>query len=143
MDMKKQMKYTLSNGNLAEIDFAFQFPFDSGMDFFFRRFIREAFQSYELNESDEQLRKRAEKLGMSILRPLRHSIQRVQNNEKLTHDSEITGDPKTLKEFIQYLKNHGIRFDYEIKANKLKIKRLHQSTNDKIKNYLRGEFASD
>lgn len=142
-DMKKQMKYTLSNGNIGEIDFAFNFPFDSGIEFFFRRFIREAFQSFELNESEAELKKRAEKLGLSILRPLCKSIRCVDSGEKLTYDYEVAGDPKVLAEFVRYLKSLGVKFDYKIDGNRLKIKRRHQASHDKIKNYLGGEFASD
>lgn len=142
-DMKTQMKYTLSNANIGEIEFAFNYPFDSGIEFFFRRFIREAFQSFELQESEAELKKRAQKLGLAILRPFRQSIGQAEQGEKLTQDSEIEGDPKTLKEFVAYLKSLGVRFDYEISGNKLQIRRLHPSTNDKIRNYLKGEFASD
>ena len=142
-DMKTQMKYTLSNANIAEINFAFQFPFDSGIEFFFRRFIREAFQSYELGESDTELRKRAQELGLSILQPLRDSIGKVSGGEKLTYDSEIEGDQETLKGFVEHLEGLGIKFEHEFHGNKLMIKRMHQASHDKIRNYLGGEFASD
>ena len=61
------IKYTSSQAHNGELEYAFKYPFDFGRDFFFSRVIREGFQSYELNETEDEIKYRAHRLGESIL----------------------------------------------------------------------------
>jgi len=143
-DGKKGMKYTVSGANQGEVGFAFSYPFDHGIEFWFRRLVREAFQSYEMKEGEKELEERGRRLGMAILGPMRESIEKVAAGEKLTQDCLVEGEAKVLNGFLAHLKRLGVKFEAEwVGENEVKIKRIHQRSQDKIKNYLGGEFASD
>jgi len=143
-DSRKAMKYTVSNANQGEVGLAFRYPFDHGIEFWFRRLVREAFQSCEMGEDRKELEERGRKLGIAILGSMRGSIEKVRGGEELTEDVVIEEDPKVLKQFLGHLKKLGVRFEHEwVGATEVKIKRIHRRSQDKIKNYLGGSFASD
>lgn len=146
IDMRKQMKYTTSKGNTDDLAFAFQFPFDYGRDFFYRRIIREGFQSFELKEGEAQLKKRAQRLGMSLLQPMVNSIKKVAKGKEVTEDLTISGEKPDLEAFMDHLDKMHV--DYTAKyldkeETRLRISRRPKSTNERIKAYLQGAFCEE
>jgi len=134
------VKYTTSRAHRGEIEYAFTYPFDFGRSFFFSRVIREGFQAFELNESDEELKKRAHLLGESILYPMLNTIKYVSEDNSAYEDILIHVENSTeAEEFARHLRDLGVvaivqSFDH----GKAVIRRIHQSTTDRISNYLRG-----
>lgn len=134
------LKYTSSQAHDDELVYAFKFPFDLGKAFFFSRVIREGFQSFEMKESEEEKSERAQRLGESILYPMLETIKQVSAGdvagEDLVMDAESPGE---VKEFLRHLRDLGVvavALKYE--DGKAVIRRVHQSTTDKISNYLDG-----
>lgn len=134
------LKYTSSQAHDDEICYAFTYPFDFGRDFFFSRVIREGFQAFEMEDSEEELQKRAHKLGEAILYPLVNTIKNVASGNPAGEDLIIdVEDEEEAEEFLSYLHDLGV-FAVLIKFedNKAVIRRIHQSTTDKINNYING-----
>ncbi len=142
LDTATQFKYTVSNANLGDLEYAFRFPFDIGREFMFRRIIREAFQSVELGEGKKEAGKRAKKLGEAILLPFIETIKTVKKGKQATDDCEIE-DYSGIEEFLSHLKGQHIDFSVEKIDKRVKIKRRHPSTNDRAKAYLNGEFSGE
>jgi putative ATP-dependent DNA ligase len=134
------LKYTSSQAHADELRYAFTYPFDFGRDFFFSRVIREGFQAFEMEDKEEELKKRAQRLGEAILYPMLDTIKNVAAGnpagEDLIIDVENEGE---AEEFLQYLHDLGV-FAVIIKfeGNKAVIRRIHQSTTDKINNFING-----
>ncbi len=141
-EMKKDpIKYTTSKTNTNDLKYGFKYPFELGKDFFFSRVVREAFQAFEVGESEEKLKERARRLGESILIPFVESIRKVSRGEVLTEDFEVLlKNSKDADELIEYLRRQGIILMFEKeKLNskiKLKVQRLMQASNDKIKSFI-------
>lgn len=134
------LKYTSSQAQAAELEYALSFPFDLAKAFLFSRIIREGFQSYEARESDEERRERALRIGESILYPMLETIKKVEAGEVAAEDLLIEVDrPEEAEEFLRYLRDLKVTASLvEIKDNKAVIRRIHQSTNDRVHNYLEG-----
>ncbi len=134
------LKYTSSRAHDDEIGYAFTYPFDFGRDFFFSRVIREGFQAYEMKESEKELQKRAQRLGESILNPMIKTIKNVASGNQATEDMTIDiENEEEAEEFLRYLHNLGVyAVIHKIEGNKAIIRRIHQSTTDKITNLLNG-----
>ncbi len=134
------LKYTSSCAHDYEISYAFTYPFDFGKDFFFSRVIREGFQAFEMKENDEELRERALRLGESILLPMVSTIKNVASGKQATEDMTIdVASPEEVEEFLRHLHNLGVYAVIEkFEDNKAIIRRIHQSTTDKITNLLNG-----
>ncbi len=134
------LKYTSSQAHDDELVYAFKFPFDLGKPFFFSRVIREGFQSYEMQESAEEMRERARRLGESILYPMLETIEHVSDHEVAGEDLVMDADSlEEVEEFLRHLRDLGVMavlVEYE--DGKAVIRRVHQSTTDKITNYLKG-----
>ena len=134
------LKYTSSQAHNDEISYAFTYPFDFGKDFFFSRVLREGFQAFENRESGKELQERAKRLGESILYSMVSSIKNVSSGN--TASEEMVIDVETIEEaeeFMRHLHDLGVyallvRFE----DNKAVIRRIHQSTADKINNFLSG-----
>jgi len=142
LDTNAQFKYTVSNANIGDLEYAFRFPFDTGREFMFRRIIREAFQSVEFGENKRQAEQRAKKLGDAILKPFIETIMAVKKGGIATDDCEIEDYPG-IEEFLTHLKAQHMDFSVEKVHNRVKIKRKHQSTNDRTRAYLSGEFSGE
>lgn len=142
LDSNIQFKYTASNANLGDLSYAFRFPFDIGREFMFRRIIREAFQSVELGEGRREAGKRAKKLGDSILKPFIETIKTIKEGKQATDDCEIEDYPG-IEDFLAHLKEQHVDFSVEKVHKRVKIKRKHQSTNDRTRAYLSGEFSGE
>jgi len=134
------LKYTSSRAHDDEIFYAFTYPFDFGKDFFFSRVVREGFQAYEMKEGEEELQKRAQRLGESILFSMISTIKNVASGNQATEDMVIdVENEEEAEEFIQYLHNLGVyAVVHKIKGNKAVIRRIHQATTDKVNNLLNG-----
>ena len=98
----------------------------------------------EWNESDALLEERALRLGKSILLPMVKSIRKVKQGEILTEDYELSFECRAeLEEFLAYLRRQGVLFIVEEQERldegiKVKIRRLRNSSTDKIKSVLSG-----
>lgn len=134
------LKYTASTAHDDEIKYAFTYPFDFGKDFFFSRVIREGFQAYEMEEDEKDLEDRARRLGESILYPMVQTIEDVSSGKVAGEDMIIDVKCREeAEEFLRHLHDLGVyALLIEFKGNKALIRRIHQSTTDKIKNLLNG-----
>lgn len=134
------LKYTSSEAHDDEISYAFTFPFDFGKDFFFSRVIREGFQAFEMEESEEELQKRAKRLGESILYPMVDTIKNVSAGKIAGEDMIIDVETQEeAEEFLRHLHDLGVyALLIEFKDKKAVVRRIHQSTTDKINNFLKG-----
>jgi len=142
------VKYTSSLSNCADLKYAFEFYNDFGRDFFFGRVCREAFQSVEWEENEESVRKRCQKLGESILLPMISTIKKKKEGERIAENVRIrVKSLKTVAEFEKYLKLLGIDAIFEPPEKigneyLVRIKKIHQSTNDKTETILGGQMWS-
>ncbi|MFH1786043.1 MAG: RNA ligase [archaeon] len=142
-DMSEQAKYIFPRANISDVSSAFHFPFEYGHDFFFRRLIREGFQSYEFDRTQSERDARALRIGKAVLEPMLESINNVASGKRLTEDTTVEADPDVLAEFAEHLEHLGIDSEKEISGNRLTIRKRFISTQDRIKNFLNGEYASD
>lgn len=134
------LKYTSSQAQTLELEYALSYPFDLAQAFLFSRIIREGFQAYEMAESTDELSERAFRMGESILYPMLETIKRVEKGEVAAEDLVIeVGNENEAEEFIRHLRDLKVMAKLvEIKDGKAVIRRIHQSTNDRVKNYLHG-----
>ena len=134
------LKYTSSQAQASELEYALSYPFDLAQAFLFSRIIREGFQAYEMSESTDELSERAFSIGESILYPMLETIKRVKKGEIAAEDLVIeVGSENEAEEFIRHLRDLKVMAKLvEIKDGKAVIRRIHQSTNDRVNNYLHG-----
>ncbi|MDI9436714.1 MAG: RNA ligase [Euryarchaeota archaeon] len=140
-NMKIQpLKYTSSQAHVSELEYAFSYPFDLGQAFFFSRVIREGFQSFEMDKSDAEIKLRAQRIGESILQPMLETIRIISDDKVAAEDLLIEVDsPDEAEDFARYLRSLGvIATVVDVRNGKAVIRRLHQSTSDKIRNFLNG-----
>jgi putative ATP-dependent DNA ligase len=142
------VKYTSSLSNCQDLRYAFEFYNDFGRDFFFGRVCREAFQSVEWDEDEESARKRCQKLGESILLPMIATIKKKKGGERIAENVQIRVKKlTTISEFEEYLRLLGIDAVFETPEKMgeeylVRIKKIHQSTNDKTEIILGGQMWS-
>jgi putative ATP-dependent DNA ligase len=134
------LKYTSSQAHNGEIQYAFTYPFDFGRSFFFSRVIREGFQAYELNESEDEIRKRAHTIGESIIYPMIKMIKHIADDNLASEDIVLHVDNlKEAEDFARHLRDLGVVATvHSYGDGKAIIRRVHQSTTDRISNFLRG-----
>lgn len=134
------LKYTSSKAHNNELQYAFTYPFDFGRSFFFSRVIREGFQAYELNESEDKIRHRTHLIGESILYPMLQTIKCIANNKLAFEDITLHVDNiKEAEDFVRYLRDLGvIATVHSYEDGKAVIRRIYQSTTDRISNFLKG-----
>jgi putative ATP-dependent DNA ligase len=142
------VKYTSSLSNCADLRYAFEFYNDFGRDFFFGRVCREAFQSVEWEEDEESTRKRCLQLGESLLLPMINTIKRKKAGERIAENVQIrVKNLKTVTEFEEYLRLLGVDAVFEPPEKigneyLVRIRKIHQSTNDKTETILGGQMWS-
>jgi len=142
------VKYTSSLSNCQDLRYAFEFYNDFGRDFFFGRVCREAFQSVEWDEDEERTRNRCQKLGESILLPMISTIKKKKAGERIAENVQIrVGNLNSVSEFEEYLRFLGIDAVFETPEKTgdeylVRIKKIHQSTNDKTETILGGQMWS-
>jgi putative ATP-dependent DNA ligase len=140
------LKYTSSETNCGDLAVAFRYYNDYALDFFVSRAVREGFQSVEWNESEEERKARALRLGENILLPLVDTIQRKSSGENIVQKVQIrVKSLQTAKEFEYHLRRSGIRaiFDQpepDDDGYLVRITKLIMSTNDKTQALLEGEM---
>jgi putative ATP-dependent DNA ligase len=140
------LKYTSSQSNCSDLRHAFMFYNEAGRDFMLSRIVREGFQTVEWNENEAEFEKRYMQLGKSILNPLRESIRRVKNGQRLYEEVRIrVRNPRTATEFENYLKRLGVDAIFEPPqpaGNEylINIKKVNKSTNDKTQAIWEGEL---
>lgn len=134
------LKYTSSQAHARELAYAFSYPFDFGRPFFFSRVIREGFQAYELDESDDETLERARRLGEAIIYPMLERIKSISAGEAAYEDTVIdVEDREAAEEFIRHLVRLGVSATLaDYRDGRATIRRFYQSTTDRINNYLKG-----
>ncbi len=142
------VKYTSSLSNCADLKYAFEFYNDFGRDFFFGRVCREAFQSVEWDENEESMKRRCRELGESLLLPMISTIKKKKAGERIAENVQIrVKNPATIAEFEDYLRLLGVDAVFEPPEKTgdeylVRIRKIHQSTNDKTETILGGQMWS-
>ncbi|AXI25356.1 RNA ligase [Methanofervidicoccus sp. A16] len=141
------IKYTTHYTHCEDLSVAFRYTFDLGIHFMFSRLIREGYQSYEFNEGEEELERRAVSIGKSIIYPMVESIRKVSKGELITEDFELYFESEEdIEEFLRYLRE--VHISYVVKERevlkdniyRIVIGKVYPSTKDKIKSYLEGSL---
>ncbi|AEH38683.1 RNA ligase [Halopiger xanaduensis] len=143
-----QLKYTTSAANQGDLAYAFSFPFDYGQPFMFRRLIREAFQSVEWNESDEEARERAHDLGEAILLSMRDTVETVADGDSVGERHTVRASSETIDVLFEHLRGQGLAVELEDERREdgdrvVTFRKRTQSTNDKTRNYLEGHIVRE
>ncbi|HIQ38501.1 MAG TPA: RNA ligase [Methanothermococcus okinawensis] len=145
--MVDPIKYTTHSTHCQDLSVAFRYTFDLGIHFMFSRLIREGYQSYEFNEGEEELERRAVSIGKSIIYPMVESIRKVSKGELITEDFELYFESEEdTEEFFKYLREVHISYvvkEREVLKNgicRVVIGKVYPSTKDKIKSYLDGSL---
>ena len=147
-DVSTQLKYTTSAANQGDLAYAFTLPFDYGQPFMFRRLIREAFQTVEWDEGDDEASARAHELGEAILLSMRDTIQTIEEGGRVDEEHTVRADPETVDALLEHLRGQGLTVDVEADRREgddrvvTFVKRV-QSTNDKTRNYLEGHIVKE
>jgi putative ATP-dependent DNA ligase len=139
------LKYTSSTANTGDLQYAFRFPYDYGVDFFLSRIIREGYQALEWEEEGGLLAERARRLGESLLYPMVETMRRVREGKRVYEDHLIrVGREEEIEELLEYLQRQRVACtlgdvweeDGELLA---RIRRPKPATQDKIDSVLRGQ----
>jgi putative ATP-dependent DNA ligase len=142
------MKYTASQSNCSDLQHAMKVYNESGRDFIFSRIVREGFQSVEWNESEEDFMKRCLQLGESILRPMKGSIIKVRDGERVAEEFTIkVKDRATISKFEEYMRRLGMDIMFgkpELVGNEylVHITKVNKSTSDKTLAMWEGQLWS-
>nr|WP_321496933.1 RNA ligase [uncultured Methanolobus sp.] len=142
------IKYTCSQSNCSDLRQAFKFYNEAGRDYLYSRVIREGFQSHEWNESEEDFRERCLRLGESILRPMKSTIEQVESGERISDDFRIrVKDREAIFKFRDYLDRFGLYIalgEIERVGDEyvVEVRKVNKSTNDKTVAMLEGQLWS-
>lgn len=142
--MLDPLKYTTHSANTSDLRYAFRYFGEYARDFMLARIVREAFQSFEFEESDEEFEKRCLQLGRAILEPMISSIKACSHGETIYDESELVFySNEVLDLFQQHLRLLGVDFKIEYVGRdddkiRVRFKRIMRSTNDKIRGILGG-----
>jgi putative ATP-dependent DNA ligase len=142
-DGESMVKYTTESQHHQELAYAFSLPFDRGRDFVFSRIVRDAFQAFELDETDERLRERAHDLGESILPPMVSSVQRVANDDPLGERHTVRGDADTIDALLEHLRGQSLTIEIDADRREdderiVDFLKVADSSRDRIRYYLEG-----
>ncbi len=144
-EMKRApLKYTSSQSTCADLKYAFRYFNEYGKDYMFSRIIREAFQSFEFEESEEELEERCLRLGEAILKPIIESIKDVEQGRRVTENNYPKfRDTEVLQLFKEHLQRMGVEAKFQDITHQdehyvLHLERQMKSTTDKIANLLKG-----
>jgi putative ATP-dependent DNA ligase len=140
------LKYTCSESNCKDLEYAFTYFHDYGRSFFYSRIIREAFQSVEWKESEDEVQRRCKRLGESLLKPMIESIRKVEKGERLSEDVRIrVKSLETAERFKEHLRLLGVDAIFQQPEKMMngdyliRIRKVNQSTTDKTQALLRGD----
>lgn len=141
------VKYTCSESNCSDLEVAFRYYNDYALDFFVSRAVREGFQSAEWNESEEERRARALRIGESILLPLVDTVKRKMSGEQIVQQVQIrVKNIQTARDFEYHLRRSGMKaiFDQPEPDDEggylIRITKLVMSTNDKTQALIEGDM---
>jgi len=140
------IKYTCSESNCMDLEYAFRYYNDYASDFIVSRVVREGFQAVEWGESSEEIRARAARLGESILLPLADTIERKMEKEQIVQSVQIrVKSIQTARDFEQHLRRMGTRaiFDVpmpDVDGFVVRIDKMVMSTNDKTQAMIDGQL---
>ena len=142
------LKYTTSASNRGDLAYAFSLPFDYGQPFMFRRIIREAFQSVEWDESDEEARERAHELGEAVLLSMRDTVDRIDDGDRVGERHTVRASSETIDALLEHLRGQGLQIEIEADRREdgdrvVTFCKRTQSTNDKTRNYLEGHIVEE
>ncbi len=148
LDVSHQLKYTTSAANQDDLAYAFSLPFDYGQPFMFRRIIREAFQSVEFAEDEQERRARAHDLGESILLPMTETIERIADGETVGEEHTVRAPPQVVEQLLEHFDDQGLKLDVladrtEDGDRVVTFRKVTQSTNDKTSAYLDGRIVKE
>ena len=142
--MIEPIKYTTSFANCLDLNYAFKYFNEYARDFMLARIVREAFQSFEFKDSDEEFDERCRRLGASILGSLVESIDSVNKGEIVAEKCRlIFSNPEIIELFKEHLKLQRINFRLKIIEKKgdqtvVLLERIMRGTTDKISSILNG-----
>jgi putative ATP-dependent DNA ligase len=142
------IKYTASQSNCSDLRHAMKVYNESGRDFIFSRIVREGFQSVEWNESEEEFKKRCMQLGESILKPMKESIIKVRDGERVAEEFTIrVKDKATISRFEEYMRRLGMDIIFsepKIVGNEylVHITKVNKRTSDKTLAMWEGQLWS-
>jgi putative ATP-dependent DNA ligase len=141
------VKYTCSESNCSDLEVAFRYYNDYALDFFVSRAVREGFQSAEWNESEEERRARALRIGESILLPLVDTVKKKMSGEQIVQQVQIrVKNIQTARDFEYHLRRSGMKaiFDQPEPDDEggylVRITKLVMSTNDKTQALIEGDM---
>ncbi len=143
---KAPIKYTTSQSNSSDLEFAFRFFNDYGKDFMMSRIIREAFQSFEFGENPAELEKRCQRLGKAILESMVKSIRDVSKGNKVVEHHRLRfRNYEVLDLFKMHVKRMGVEAVFsepqiEDGMYVIDFYRIMVSTTDKISHHLKGNL---
>jgi putative ATP-dependent DNA ligase len=145
-NLASPIKYTSSESNCKDLEFAFRYYSDYGQDFFFSRVVREGFQAAEWSDSEEEFIERCLRLGKSMLGPMRDTVETKIEGLPIVQEVEImVKDLQTAANFEEHLRRMGVRAIFGPPRTSpgghiVKIKRLVMSTNDKTESVIGGQL---
>ncbi|UPM44397.1 RNA ligase [Halocatena salina] len=138
---EKMAKYTTKSQHHEELAYAFSLPFDRGRDFVFSRLVREAFQAAEFEADDDQLRKRAHRLGEAILLPMVETIRDTANGRSIGEQFTVRGSPEQIDALLEHLYDQSLTLEIneitrENDEQIVEFVKVAEATRDQIKYYL-------
>lgn len=143
MDLEP-VKYTTSLGNCEDLRYAFRYFQEYGGDFMYPRAVREGFQAVEFGGD---LGERAERLGRSILEPLKETVEGVEEGGRVVEPVSIrVFDLSVAAEFEEYLRSRGVDAVFHEPEDlgdgsfRVEVDRIHQGTEDKTRDLLEGGY---
>jgi len=145
-NQKSPIKYTSSESNCKDLEFAFRYYNDYGQDFFFSRVVREGFQAAEWSDGEDEFIERCFRLGRSMLGPMRETVEAKIAGEPIVQEVEIrVKDLQTATDFEEHFRRMGVRALFDPPrscpgGHLVKIKRLVMSTNDKTESVIEGQL---
>lgn len=140
------IKYTTSQSNCSDLMYAFRYFNEYSKDFMLSRIVREAFQSFEFKESEEELRERCLRLGEAILKPMIESIKEVSEGKKVVERYRLRFKSlEVLELFKEHLRRTGVdaRFSNPVEENGTYVvymEKYMMATTDKILHHLMGNL---
>lgn len=140
------IKYTSSQSNCSDLEFAFRYYNDYAGDFLVSRVVREGFQSAEFDTGPEQVRARATRLGESILLSMRDTIIKKMNGEQIVQEVTIRVKRiQTARDFEYHLRRSGMKAIFDMPEPSedgyiVRITRPVMSTNDKTGAMVEGKL---
>ena len=140
------IKYTTSQSNCSDLRYAFRYFNEYSKDFMLSRIVREAFQSFEFEESEEEFRERCLRLGEAILKPMLESIIVVNEGRKVVERYRLRFKSLEVFElFKEHLRRMGVDAGFSEPVEEkgtyvVYMEKYMMGTTDKISHILKGNL---